>query len=237
MRSAEAHARLVAHDTALPGLSALLDDVVLSERLGAPSTRTYLRYKTGTNATALVDVAGRPAIANAWPAGGGAKRAKALKDVAAADVLLDAPEDGLLVVDAMADRRLPALRRLVHTGRIGPWLAERGHPVDPHARPRTLAHKPGRRWVGSIPLTGHRAGEHVVLRAYTVDEFDAALAAHELAVGQVERPPASTPSPGDAGLGVVAQDQTGRLGVHLRRRVRPELLHEPERLDDRHASS
>ena len=181
MRSAEAHARLVAHDTALPGLSALLDDVVLSERLGAPSTRTYLRYKTGTNATALVDVAGRPAIANAWPAGGGAKRAKALKDVAAADVLLDAPEDGLLVVDAMADRRLPALRRLVHTGRIGPWLAERGHPVDPHARPRTLAHKPGRRWVGSIPLTGHRAGEHVVLRAYTVDEFDAALAAHELA--------------------------------------------------------
>lgn len=180
MRSAEAHALLVAHDTALPGLSALLDDAVLSERLGAPSTRTYLRYKTGTNAVALVDVDGRPAIANAWPAGGGPKRTKTLKHVAPDDVLLDTPEEGLLVVDAMADRRLPALRHLVRTGRVAPWLAEHGLPVDPQTSPRTLAHKPGRRWVGRLSLAGERAGEHVVLRAYVRDEFDAALAAHDL---------------------------------------------------------
>lgn len=180
MRSAEAYALLVAHDIALPGLSALLDDAVLSERLGAPSTRTYLRYKTGTNAVALVDVGGRAAIANAWPAGGGPKRTKALKHVTPDDVLLDAPDEGLLVVDAMADRRLPALRHLVRTGRVAPWLAEHGLPVDPHTSPRTLAHKPGRRWVGRLPLTGERAGEHVVLRAYRSDEFDAALAAHHL---------------------------------------------------------
>lgn len=180
MRSAEAHALLAAHDRALPGLSALLDDAALSERLGAPSTRTYLRYKTRTNATALVDVDGRAAIANAWPAGGGAKRAKALTDVDPEDVLLDAREDGLLVVDAMADRRLPALRHLVRTGRVGPWLVRRGHPVDPHESPRTLAHKPARRWVGSLPLTGERAGGHVVLRAYTPEEFGDARAAHEL---------------------------------------------------------
>lgn len=179
MRSAEAHALLVARDTTLPGLSTLLDDAVLSERLGAPSVRRYLRYKIGTNATALVDVDGRAAIANAWPAGGGDKRAKTLKDVAPEDILLDVPEVGLLVVDAMADRRLPALRHLVRTGRVSPWLSGRGHPVDPHAVPRTLAHKPARRWVGSLPLTGDRTGEHVVLRAYTQGEFDAARAAHE----------------------------------------------------------
>lgn len=180
MRSAEAHALLVAHDTALPGLSALLDDAVLTERLSAPSTRTYLRYKTGTSAIARVDVDGRAAIAHAWPAGEGPKRTKALEQVDPDDVILDAPEEGVLVVDAMADRRLPALRHLVRTGRLGPWLTKRGYPVDPQVSPRTLAHKPGRRWVGLLPLTGERAGERVVLRAYASDEFDAAVAAHDL---------------------------------------------------------
>lgn len=180
MRSAEAHALLSAHDRALPGLATLLDDAALSERLGAPSTRTYLRYKTGTNAIALVDVDGRAAIAHASPAGAGPKRAKALENAAPGDVLLDAPQEGLLVLDAMADRRLPALQHVVRAGRVAPWLAERGHPVDPQASPLTLAHKPARRWVGSLPLTGERAGEQVVLRAYLRDEFDAALTAHDL---------------------------------------------------------
>lgn len=180
MRSAEAHALLSAHDRALPGLATLLDDAALSQRLGAPSTRTYLRYKPGTHAVALLDVDGRAAIAHASPAGAGPKRTKALKHVAPDDVLLDAPQEGLLVLDAMADRRLPALQHLVRAGRVAPWLAKHGYPVDPQASPRTLAHKPARRWVGSLPLTGESAGEQVVLRAYLRDEFDAALTAHDL---------------------------------------------------------
>lgn len=178
MRSADAHALLADRDGALPALPALLDDTVLAGRLGAPVTRTYLRYKPGTSATALVDVAGRPAIASAWGAGSGDKRAKALKYTAPEDVLLDAPAEGLLVVDALTDRRLPALRVLVRSGRLGPWLAGAGYAVASGASPTTLAHKPARRWVGRIPL--ERPGRQVVLRAYTGTGYDEALAAHGL---------------------------------------------------------
>lgn len=178
MRSAEAHALLTAHDTALPALPELLDGDLLAARLGAAVSRSYLRYKPGTSASALIDVGGRPAIAQAWQPGSGDKRAKALKYAGAGDVLLDDPADGLLVLDALADRQLPALRLLVRSGRVGPWLSRAGHPIPPGAVPRTLAHKPARRWVGRIPST--RSGEHIVLRAYTGTGYDAALAAHGL---------------------------------------------------------
>ena len=177
MRSAEAHALLAHTDVGLPALPALLDDSVLTVRLGVPVTRSYLRYKPGTSATALVDVAGRPAIASAW-GGGGDKRAKALKHTAPEDILLDSPGEGLLVVDALTDRRLPALRVLVRNGRLGPWLAGAGYAVASGASPTTLVHKPARRWVGRMPL--ERPGRQVVLRAYTGGGYDEALAAHGL---------------------------------------------------------
>lgn len=188
MSSADAHAALAAHDTALPGLATVLDDDILGERIGAPSARSYLRYKTGTSAIALVDVDGRAAIATARPVVREDKRAKALKHVEPGDVLLDNPSEGLLVVDAMADRHLGALRHVVHTDRLAGWLTKRGLPVDPDARVQTLAHKPARRWVGRVPLAGERAGGHVVLRAYDRDGYQAALAAH----GLID--PASCPS-------------------------------------------
>lgn len=178
MRSAEAHALLAAHDPALPALADLLDAAALTERLGVPVSRGYLRYKPGTSAVTLLDVGGRPAIAQAWAPGSGDKRAKALKYAAAEDVLLDAPEDGLLVLDALADRRIPSLRLLVRSGRVGPWLTSAGHPVAPDATPKTLAYKPARRWVGRIPLA--RTGESAVLRAYAGDGYGTALAAHGL---------------------------------------------------------
>lgn len=178
MRSADAHALLAAHDSALPALPDVLDGAVLGERLGAPVTSSYLRYKPGTSATALVDVAGRPAIAQAWPVGARAKRAKALKHVQPEDVLLDLPEEGLLVLDALTDRHLPALRTLVRTGRVGSWLSREGHQVPDGAIPETLSHKPARRWVGRLPL--EKPGESVVLRAYTGRGFESALAAHGL---------------------------------------------------------
>lgn len=178
MRSADAHALLAAHDPALPALPALLDGAVLGERLGAPATRSYLRYKPGTSATALVEVDGRRAIAQVWASASGAKRGKALKYAHAGDVLLDVPEEGLLVVDALADRHLPALRLLVRSGRVGPWLSSAGHPAAADGIPQTLSHKPARRWVGRLPLA--RSGESVVLRAYTPRGYDSALAAHGL---------------------------------------------------------
>lgn len=183
MRSAEAHGLLAAHDTGLPGLPALLDDTELTERLGQPVTRSYLRYKPGTSAIALVDVGGRAAIAHAWGAAAPDKRAKALLHVATEDVLLDDPARGMLVVDAMADRRLIALQRLVRSQRLGPWLTRLGHEVPVDAMPVTLAHKPARRWVGRLPLAS--TGQHVILRAYGRREYHAALAAHGL-LGTVE---------------------------------------------------
>lgn len=178
MRSADAHELLVAHDAALPALGDLLDATRLAERLGAPVSRSYLRYKHGTSATALVDIGGRPAVAHAWRPAAGDKRAKALKYAAPEDVLLDLPERGLLVLDALSDRHLPALRLLVRSGRVGPWLSGVGQPVVAGATPQTLAHKPARRWVGRLPL--ERPGEHIVLRAYANRGYDAALAAHAL---------------------------------------------------------
>lgn len=178
MQSAEAHALLADRDPQLPGLRALLDDEVLSAQLGLPTRRSYVRYKPGTSAVALVDVDGRAAIAHAWGAAAPEKRAKALRDVEPDDVLLDRADDGLLVVDAMADRRVPALRTLVRSGRVHGWLARRGYPPVPDARPQTLAHKPSRRWVGRLPLV--EPGQHVVLRAYERRGFDSALAAHGL---------------------------------------------------------
>ena len=169
---------LAAHDPALPALADLLDGHILGERLGATVHRSYLRYKPGTSATALIEVDGRPAIAQAWAAGSGAKRAKALKHARPEDVLLDAPEEGLLVLDALADRHLPALRLLVRSGRVGPWLSRAGHPVEADAVPQTLSHKPARRWVGRLPLG--RPGESAVLRAYTRPGCEAALGAHGL---------------------------------------------------------
>ena len=178
MRSADAHALLADHDTALPGLPAVLDGALLGERLAAPVHRSYLRYKPGTSATALVDVDGRPAIAQAWTPEAGAKRAKALKYARPEDVILDIPEEGLLVLDALADRRLPALRLLVRSGRVGPWLSGAGHPTATDSTPKTLSHKPARRWVGLLPLAG--TGQSAVLRAYTSSGYDSALAAHGL---------------------------------------------------------
>lgn len=169
---------LAAHDTGLPGLRALLDDTVLNERLGQPVTRSYLRYKPGTSAISLVDVGGRAAIAHAWGGAGPEKRAKALLHVATEDVLLDDPARGLLVVDAMADRRLTALQRLVRSERLGLWLARLSHEVPVDATPVTLAHKPARRWVGRVRLAS--TDRQVVLRAYGRREYDAALAAHGL---------------------------------------------------------
>lgn len=180
MRSAEAHDRLAGADPLLPSLAALLDEGILSERLGERAVRRYLRYKPGTTAIALVDLAGRAAIAQAWPTGANAKRAKALKHAEPADVLLDDPESGLLVVDAMTDRHLPALPRLVRSGSLGPWLARRGYPAGAAPDPTTLSHKPARRWVGRLALTGEGAGEHLVLRAYRPQEVATARAAHRL---------------------------------------------------------
>lgn len=178
MQSAEAHALLAGKDTALPGLPDLLDAAVLAERLGAPAIRSYLRYKPGTSATALVEVGARPAVAHAWRPGTGDKRAKALKHAKPEDILLDLPAEGLLVLDALCDRQLPALRLLVGNGRVGSWLTGQGHPAAADAVPQTLAHKPARRWVGRLPL--ERPEEHVVLRAYPAKGFAAALASHAL---------------------------------------------------------
>lgn len=178
MRSAEAHALLVEHDGRLPGLRVLLDDDELGQRLGSPATRSYLRYKPGTSAVSLVSVDGRAAIVHAWGAGAADKRAKSLRHVDPADVLLDDTDSGLLVVDAMTDRKLPALRQVVRGGGAGDWLGSLGHPVAKGASPRTLAHKPSRRWVGSIPLAVE--GRQVVLRAYSRRELGGALAAHGL---------------------------------------------------------
>ncbi|MGO1166204.1 MAG: phosphotransferase [Janibacter sp.] len=174
----DAHALLAAQDAALPALGDLLDATPLAERLGAPVSRSYVRYKHGTSATALLDIGGRPAVAHAWRPGAGDKRAKALKYAAPEDVLLDLPAAGLLVLDALSDRHLPALRLLVRSGRVGPWLSGIGQPVASDARPETLAHKPARRWVGRLAL--ERPGEHVVLRAYAGRGYDAALAANSL---------------------------------------------------------
>lgn len=188
MTSADAHAILAADDPALPALPDLLDATLLGDRLGAPTSRSYLRYKPGTSAIALVDVAGRSAIAQAWRPGSGDKRAKALKHAGPEDVLLDAPEDGLLVLDALADRHLPALRLLVRSGRAADWLTGAGHAVPPDAVPETLAHKPARRWVGRLPLLAQgpdmigrdMIAGGVVLRAYTGRGHAAAVAAHGL---------------------------------------------------------
>ena len=178
MRSADAHALIAERDPALPALPELLDGALLGQRLGAPVTRTYLRYKPGTSAVALVDVAGRPAIAQAWRPGAGDKRGKALKDAGAEDILLDDPDAGLLVLDALADRKIPALRLLVRSGRVGPWLTRAGHPLPGGFEPETLAHKPARRWVGRVPADAPGSG--VVLRAYAGDGYGEALAAHGL---------------------------------------------------------
>lgn len=178
MRSADAHAILAAHDVALPALADVLDPAALGERLGASTSRSYLRYKPGTSATALVRVDGRPALAQAWRPGSGDKRAKALKYALEEDVLLDVPEQGLLVLDALADRHLPALRLLVRSGRAAAWLSGAGHTVPAAAVPETLAHKPARRWVGRLPLRAK--GRHVVLRAYADRGYASAVAAHGL---------------------------------------------------------
>ena len=61
-----AHARLAARDPALPELGLLLDPSGSADRLGGRATRSYLRYKPGTSAIALLDVGGRPAIAHHW---------------------------------------------------------------------------------------------------------------------------------------------------------------------------
>lgn len=178
MRSVDAHALLATADTGLPALPLLLDAVALAERFEAPVSRSYLRYKPGTSATALVDVDGRPAIASAWSPGKGDKRAKALKHVDPDDVLLDAPTEGLLVVDALTDRKLPALRHLVRSGHVGPWLTRSGYPIAAATTPVTLAHKPARRWVGRLPT--EQPGQQIVLRAYTDRGHDSAVAAHGL---------------------------------------------------------
>ena len=99
LSAAEAHERLVVADLGLPGLPGLLEPAVLAEQLGGPTTRSYLRYKPGTSAVALLDVAGRPVIAHAWGNAAPDKRGKALRHVTPGEVLLDAPEVGLLVVD------------------------------------------------------------------------------------------------------------------------------------------
>lgn len=176
LSAAEAHERLVVADPGLPGLAGLLEPAGLAERLGGPATRSYLRYKPGTSAVALLDVAGRPAIAHAWGNAARNKRGKSLRHVTPDEVLLDAHEVGLLVVDAHTDRRLPALRRLVRTGDLADWLSGAGHPVAADACPQTLAHKPARRWVGRLPRA--EGAGHVVLRAYAHREYDDALAAH-----------------------------------------------------------
>lgn len=175
MRSVEAHTILARHDHALPGLPVLLDDAALGRRLGRSVRRSYLRYKHGTSAAALLDVDGRAAIAYAWGAGRQEKRAKALRHAAAGDVLLDEPAEGLLVVDAMTDRHLPALHGPVRDEALDVWLSGLGHPVV--GPPTTLAHKPARRWVGRVDVEG---GRRVVLRAYTRGGLEEAVHAHGL---------------------------------------------------------
>lgn len=154
MPAHDAHELLAAHDPAVGSLRLLLG-TGLAERLGAPVTRGYLRYKPGTSATALLDVDGRSAIGYAWGPAREEKRHKAVRRVTAEDVLLDDPAAGLLVVDARTDRHLKALRTRVRAWPGGTY---------------TLSHKPARRWVG-------RSGPRV-LRVYARSGYARALAGH-----------------------------------------------------------
>lgn len=170
---------MVAADEQLPSLRLVLDDAALAQRAGMPARRTYLRYKPGTSVVAAVALGGRATIVYGWGGAAPQKRAKTLRRVHPGDVLLDDPALGLLVVDAMADRHLPTLRRV----RRPDWLeqvatAALGPQARPLGLPRTLAHKPGRRWVGSLETVGD---DPLVLRAYTRGSVRPALAAHQRA--------------------------------------------------------
>lgn len=178
MRSVdEAHAHLVARDPDLPALEQLVEPDHLATRLGVPVTRGYLRYKPGTSAIALLDVGGRAAIGHVWGAAREEKRAKALRDLTDEQVLLDSPSEHLLVIDAMADRAIPALRTHVLGGRLQETMVRAIGEPTALGTARTLAHKPARRWVGRVRTA---SGRDVTLRVYPRQELHGHLDAHEL---------------------------------------------------------
>lgn len=168
-------------DPAVPGLAVLLDDAALSERLESPTRRTYVRYKPGTSAIALLDVDGRAAIGHAWGAAAAEKREKVLRRAPIGQVLLDDPPTGLVVVDAQADRRLPALRLVHDPEDLTAWLAQAlEDDVAPLDGPVTLSHKPARRWVGRMEIATSEGPRSIVLRTYPRQDLERATTAYAL---------------------------------------------------------
>lgn len=157
-----ADAALVARDPAVPGLSLLLDEDRLAQRLGAPVRRRYLRYKRGTACVLGLDVDGDRAFAVAYAPRSAAKLDKTVAAAPAGTLLAVDHALGVLVARPAADRDLTGLTCLAADPRralagVLPAADLRG------ARLTALSHKPQRRWVGRLTL---RDGPPNVVRVH-----------------------------------------------------------------------
>lgn len=174
-----ADAAVVARDAAVPGLALLLDDDAVSERLGAPVRRDYLRYKPGTSCVlgGRIDLPAGPAdlFVTAYDAEGAVKIDKTVADAPRGSVLHVDRIRGLVAALSSADRDLPALAALSgeRTRRKALRRLLPNHPGTSSAVVSTLSYKPMRRWVGLLTST---RGPSVVLRAYRPQEAGRAAA-------------------------------------------------------------
>lgn len=201
-----ADAALAHRDRALPGLAVVLDPEAVLDRSGlaergpraVDAEATYVRYKPGTSCVVgyrLVTDAGPVlAYAKAYHPGDTAKlgkaRQKEVPDPAVGWGVVTDHADTVLVATASSDRDLPALAALTDTRRREALLRRvlRSDRDLCNVEPRPLRHKPERRWLGLVERDGVPVA---LLKAYRVDDVEAARTGQELLAG-----PAVPPSGG-----------------------------------------
>ncbi|MGO1971887.1 MAG: phosphotransferase enzyme family protein [Propionibacteriaceae bacterium] len=173
---AAAHLDLAHRDRAVPGLTTILSDELLSDWLAEHSEqlleRRYLRYKPGTSCLVGLRLASGDAFALAVAADALPKLDKTVARAHPGSILAVDRGRGLVVARSSADRDLPALQ---DTGAALAELARKGVHLGGRPIVRTLVHKPQRRWVALVTSEGARP---VLIRAYRRRDLRRAVAAH-----------------------------------------------------------
>lgn len=168
----QADAKIVARDTALPGLRLALDAAALTNTLGLPPMQPlYLRYKPGTSCVASLaagDGLQAVAVMAYTPARYGEVRNRSEWREGPDPAMLD--DDACLAVVPLArDRNLKGARRIMDAQRGAEFL--RKLVGDLTYAPCLLRYKPGRRLVLQVSDPAPRA----LVKAYSEEDFAAAL--------------------------------------------------------------
>ena len=187
MLSAADHA-VVARDQDIPGLAVVLDPEAVLALLTAGADgvafimgarATYVRYKPATSCVVSYELATPTgpvlAYAKAHTPAAAVKLQKArtreVRDERYGLGVITDDDNGVLVAVATSDRDLPALRTMADPARRE-TLMRRLIPTHPDLwgqQPRTLRHKPERRWLGVI----ERGAQPIALiKAYREPDFE-----------------------------------------------------------------